>query len=73
MYLAAGCHMRRVKDMCAQFDKGELVMQMSLAAGDEADAALIGRMQGRMGRAALEVLGLGEDGERVSCPEGQVG
>jgi len=61
LYLAAACHMRRVEEMCAAFDKGALVMQMTLASGEE-DLALIGRMQGRMGRAAMEVIGIDAGG-----------
>jgi hypothetical protein len=73
MYLAAGCHMRRVKEMCASFERGELVMQMALV-NDDDGRALVGRMQGRMARAALELLGIGPDGGPVAaCPEGQVG
>lgn len=73
LYLSAACHMRRAEELCAKFDKGSMVVQMSLASSDD-DLALIGRMQGRMGRAALDVLGVGADElEPAACPEGQVG
>lgn len=71
LYLSAACHMRRVEEMCAKFEKGALLMQMTLASG-EADLALIGRIQGRMARTALEVIGIGAD-EIDPTPEGQVG
>jgi hypothetical protein len=60
-YLAAACHMRRAKEAIAAFDKGEIVMQMTLAENPD-DLALIGKMSGRMGRACMDMLGIDENG-----------
>ena len=71
-YLAASLCLRRIKDLCAGFEKGEMIMQMSLASASEADLELIGKMSGRMGQAALDLLGVGPEGPRAR-QEGQVG
>ena len=72
LYLSAALHMRRVEEMCSKFEKGALLMQMTLASGED-DLVLIGKLQGRMARTALELIGVGADEVEPSCPEGQVG
>ena len=63
-YIAASLCLRRIKDLCASFEKGEMVMQMSLASASEADRELIGKMSGHMGQAALDLLNVGPEGPR---------
>lgn len=70
-WLAARTLETRMRAIADSFERGAVVMQLTLANNEE-DRALIGRMSGAAGKAFMEILGIGEDGKRVACPEGQV-
>ena len=71
-WMAARCLERRIHELTKTFEHGEFLMQLTLA-DNEADRAVVGKMSAAGGKAFMDYLGVGEDGERIDCPEGQVG
>lgn len=58
---AAVLHLQRAREAAAAFDKGAITMQMTFMDSEE-DRALLGKMSGRMGSAAMEVIGIDAGG-----------